>query len=238
MLGGIFMTIGSNIKNIRKNHNLTQEQFAEEIYCSAQSVSKWERDLITPNLDVIKTISSNFNVSISYILSNDDELNFEKTVLDTSISLLKENIIPSIEMLARCTALSKHSLQTLFKNNNDLIVFIIRKFDANIKKKLILNIDNNNVIYTFIDNCLPILRMNKDILKPMYSDHNTSAIIIQYLKKTYSQLLKNHLNIHDELKVNIIVSNCIEIINAALTYYSEYSISDIKRTFSSAISDI
>ncbi|MCL0312150.1 helix-turn-helix domain-containing protein [Apilactobacillus sp. TMW 2.2459] len=232
------MTIGSNIRNIRRNHKLTQEQFAEEIYCSAQSVSKWERDLITPNLDVIKTISSKFNVSMSYVLLNDNEINFEKTVLDTSILLLKENIIPSIEIIAKRTALSEHSLHTFFKNDNDLIVFIIKKFDVNMKKKLILNIDNNNVIYTFIDKCLPIIRMNKDILQPMYSDTNTSAIIIQYLKNTYSNLLKHHLNIHDELKVKIIVSNCIEIINAALTYYSEYSISDIKKTFSSAISDI
>lgn len=39
------MTIGEKIVRLRKEQNLTQEQFAEILKVSRQAVSKWERDV-------------------------------------------------------------------------------------------------------------------------------------------------------------------------------------------------
>ena len=40
------MTIGEKLTKLRKEQNLTQEQFAELLKVSRQSVSKWELDSV------------------------------------------------------------------------------------------------------------------------------------------------------------------------------------------------
>lgn len=54
------MTLGKTIHKIRTEAKLTQEQFSEIFGVSQQSVQKWERDLATPDLDKIITISKVF----------------------------------------------------------------------------------------------------------------------------------------------------------------------------------
>lgn len=39
------MSFGENLKNIRKQRNITQEELAENLNVSRQAVSKWESDL-------------------------------------------------------------------------------------------------------------------------------------------------------------------------------------------------
>ncbi len=45
------MNLGENIRNLRKGHNLSQEELAEKINVSRQAVSKWESNLSYPDLD-------------------------------------------------------------------------------------------------------------------------------------------------------------------------------------------
>ena len=40
--------LGDNIKNMRKAKGLTQEEFANDIGVSFQTVSKWERGTVIP----------------------------------------------------------------------------------------------------------------------------------------------------------------------------------------------
>ena len=67
------MTLGKTIHKIRTEAKLTQEQFSEIFGVSQQSVQKWERDLATPDLDKIITISKYFDISLdALILGNDN----------------------------------------------------------------------------------------------------------------------------------------------------------------------
>ena len=51
------MTIGEQIQNLRIAKNLTQEQFAELLEVSRQSVSKWELGQAVPDVDKIIRMS-------------------------------------------------------------------------------------------------------------------------------------------------------------------------------------
>lgn len=64
--------IGSRLKNLREGRHLTQAQFAEDMNVSQQAVGKWERDLASPNDEMLKTIATYFNVTIDYLLGYDD----------------------------------------------------------------------------------------------------------------------------------------------------------------------
>lgn len=67
------MTVGQKITKIRKENNLTQEQFAEIMKVSRQSVSKWELDSVYPDTEKLIRISKLFNCSLDYLLKDEIE---------------------------------------------------------------------------------------------------------------------------------------------------------------------
>ena len=61
--------LGDKIYLLRKNRNISQEEFAEILNTSRQAVSKWERNESKPDIDKLISIAKVFNVSIDYLLS-------------------------------------------------------------------------------------------------------------------------------------------------------------------------
>ena len=53
-----------NLKKIRKDNNLSQEQLADEIGVSRQAISKWESAVAYPEMDKIIILSEKFNLNI------------------------------------------------------------------------------------------------------------------------------------------------------------------------------
>ena len=61
------MSIGTNIKTLREERKLTQEQVAEELGVSFQAVSSWERDEYRPDTDKLIRLAEVLDVSVSAI---------------------------------------------------------------------------------------------------------------------------------------------------------------------------
>ena len=61
------MSIGSNIKSLREERKLTQDQVAEAMGISFQAVSSWERDEYKPDTDKLIKLAEFFDVSVSAI---------------------------------------------------------------------------------------------------------------------------------------------------------------------------
>lgn len=62
------------LKNIRKNNNLTQDEMAERLHITRQAVSRWENGTTEPNMESLKLISKEFNISINTILGSPEKL--------------------------------------------------------------------------------------------------------------------------------------------------------------------
>ena len=67
------MTIVEKIVKLRKEQNLTQEQFAELLKVSRQSVSKWELNVTYPDTEKLIRISKLFHCSLDYLLKDEIE---------------------------------------------------------------------------------------------------------------------------------------------------------------------
>lgn len=65
------MSIGSNIQYLRYLNQMTQEQFAEKMNVSIQTVSSWESDEVTPELSKLVDMSSLFSCKIDEIIKED-----------------------------------------------------------------------------------------------------------------------------------------------------------------------
>ena len=75
------MTLGEKLSKLRKEYNYTQEQLADILGVSRQSISKWESDIAYPETEKLIELVKIFECSMDYLLKDDVT---EKT--DTSVS--------------------------------------------------------------------------------------------------------------------------------------------------------
>ena len=76
------MTLGEKIAKQRKDLNYTQEQLADILGVSRQSISKWESDIAYPETDKLIELGKLFECSMDYLLK--EEIT-EKTGVPTSV---------------------------------------------------------------------------------------------------------------------------------------------------------
>lgn len=62
--------IANNLINLRKKHDLTQNQLAEKINYSDNAISRWERGEVTPSIETLQQISMIFNVPLRSLIED------------------------------------------------------------------------------------------------------------------------------------------------------------------------
>ncbi|MDF7639413.1 helix-turn-helix domain-containing protein [Lactobacillus sp. ESL0791] len=65
-------TLNERIRNLRLKKNWSQEELAEKMDVSRQSVSKWENGDAQPDLDKVVQLGKLFNVSLDTLLAGKD----------------------------------------------------------------------------------------------------------------------------------------------------------------------
>lgn len=75
------MALSDNIKKLREEQNLTQQQLADKLYVSRQTVCRWENGSRCPDLITAKKLVLVLNVSMDDLISdedvNDNQMNFK-----------------------------------------------------------------------------------------------------------------------------------------------------------------
>lgn len=82
------MDLGKKIITMRNEKNLSQEQLAEKLNVTRQTISNWENGKFYPDIDSLVNLSKYFNVSL------DDLLSYDEKVLDylkDSTDIVKSN---------------------------------------------------------------------------------------------------------------------------------------------------
>lgn len=72
------MTIGQKITRLRSAAGISQEQLAEKIYVSRQSVSKWEMDQALPQIDKVLLLCELFDITADELLQ--DKITLQREV--------------------------------------------------------------------------------------------------------------------------------------------------------------
>ena len=65
------MSFSENLKQIRREHHLSQEELAELLDVSRQAVSKWEQGQGYPELEKLLLLSKKLNISLDTLMSNE-----------------------------------------------------------------------------------------------------------------------------------------------------------------------
>ena len=80
------MDFGEQIKKLRKETQLTQEQFAEKLNISRQAISNWENNRNLPDIEMLIQISKVFQISLDQLILGGNQMNnmAEKLIKDGS----------------------------------------------------------------------------------------------------------------------------------------------------------
>ena len=151
------MTTGEKLSSLRKQNNYTQEELADIMNVSRQSVSRWESDVSFPETEKLVALSKLYKCSIDYLLNNEND--------NPNIAVTKEVRVVKAQYNKRRLPLIISSLSTYF------LLFFIYSFPWLVSERPSINgrgeiIDVNESFYS-----LTLLRY----------DLFTNAMALKYL---------------------------------------------------------
>jgi len=94
------MSFGQRLYYLRKERNLSQEDLAELLSVSRQSISKWETDASVPELDKLIKLSEVFGISLDHLIRNEVTEDAESPCLPQTVpptSSYERPVLPSPE---------------------------------------------------------------------------------------------------------------------------------------------
>lgn len=86
------MEVGNQIKKYRQSINLTQEELAEKIYVTRQTVSNWENGKNYPDLNSLIMLCDLLNISLD-ILVKGDVIEMKKQVVQDDVRKFKRDMV-------------------------------------------------------------------------------------------------------------------------------------------------
>ena len=110
------LNIGETIKRLRKEREITQEEFAEVLGVSCQSVSRWENNSCYPDIELIPTIAAFFGISTDKLMGVDEAA--EKTAVNRYLNDFQAAI--SIGKVDECIRIAREGIAE-FPNNYKLL---------------------------------------------------------------------------------------------------------------------
>ncbi|MFR7591902.1 MAG: helix-turn-helix domain-containing protein [Longibaculum sp.] len=74
------MSIGKRLLKLRQEKGMSQEELAQQLHVSRQTISKWESDLSLPDMKMMMSLSDFFQVPITELLGIDDNQNSQDSI--------------------------------------------------------------------------------------------------------------------------------------------------------------
>ena len=94
---------------LRKAHNLSQEELAEKLGVSRQAVSKWERSESSPDTDNLIQLAALYNISLDELLNGKE-----------AMSLIEDS--PKVEEENNVVEISEH-IKVIIKGNDAKVIY-------------------------------------------------------------------------------------------------------------------
>jgi transcriptional regulator with XRE-family HTH domain len=202
------MNIKEKLIKLRKDNNLTQEELADKLYVSRQTVSNWENGKFYPDIETLILISNTFNISLDTLLKND--IKMVKNI-DNKVKSHKKLLLIIILLIIIFII----SMGCFYKYHKDHKVIIRKVFTEVPENSSIItinkqNITNDNINY-YIDKNVDIYVDDHDIdikeTKPIsrnsklirYENNKITFIVTDNEFRDLNSYLINGYNLQIEL---------------------------------------
>lgn len=86
------MTFGNQLIKARKEKGFTQEQLAEELNLSRQTILRWEKNQVFPDISNLRAVAQVLNVSFDYLLGEVEAADAKKKPKNVLNNLLDKKV--------------------------------------------------------------------------------------------------------------------------------------------------
>lgn len=176
------MTIGSNIKQIRKEKKLTQSDLAKKINKGLRTVQKYESDDINVPTDVLKDIAKSLDVELIDLISDDNNAIYIDFCGEPFDDIFKKLEILSTDETFMKDILHKEKYELSFFEDCLLKIYNSREYDIDIYteifKLLGSDILQKNLGYSFKDLAsdeVDLIRMALNVINSIKNDLRSIA---------------------------------------------------------------
>ena len=94
------MELGKQIKKCRQEAQLTQEELADRVYVSRQTVSNWENDKSYPDVNSLVLLSEVFQISLDKLIKGDIDIMKEVIKQEEIAKLNRYSAVYAILLIA------------------------------------------------------------------------------------------------------------------------------------------
>ncbi len=129
------LTLGENIRNLRREKNITQEDFATIFGVSYQSVSRWENGACYPDMELLPDIADYFGITVDKLIGADK--NAEQKEVNRYLDRFQEAV--SKGEVYKCIDIAREGIKE-YPNNYALLnklmyaLFISTDDDGNVSE--------------------------------------------------------------------------------------------------------
>ena len=123
------MSFSENLKQIRREHHLSQEELAELLDVSRQAVSKWEQGQGYPEVEKLLLLASKLNISLDALMSN--EIGCDRGSKGTNVMGSIVITSPHENVIANCYKVAASGKMRGGKNSPQYILFGVDRGGSN-----------------------------------------------------------------------------------------------------------
>ena len=123
------MSFSENLKQLRREHHLSQEELAELLDVSRQAVSKWEQGQGYPEVEKLLLLSSKLNVSLDALMSIEINRNAEEKERNVTGKIVITS--PHENVIANCYKIATSGKMHGGKDSPQYILFGVDRGGSN-----------------------------------------------------------------------------------------------------------
>lgn len=131
------MTFGDQLTKARKEKELTQEELAEKLNLSRQTILRWEKNQVFPDISNLKAVAQVLDVSFDYLLGEDKiekdsiaEMNLLEVLISKKVRLVifeefVDNYIDIYDKVCLVLDIEEDMVQVQFTEKKELRMKVI-----------------------------------------------------------------------------------------------------------------
>lgn len=226
------MKFGENLKNIRKQKNISQEELAEKLGVSRQSISKWETGENFPSMNNIMCLCDIFKCKINDLVHEDftDIDSLDSEIKESVVKFKKEKQI-KVKLISKIIYVLANIINKIFIGVSVLISIIILALpfvskslriegtDILVSSVKVGDVSYNELAYEYLNN-----HTTTEIIFHVEITLIGVLISIICIAKVFECLYKLFFNIHNgDTPFTLENINCIKKISYFIIFYVVFS---------------
>lgn len=106
------------LRQLRMEQGLSQQKLAELLHTTQQSIYKYEKDIVSPSIEMLISMADFFDTSVDYLIGYTDISHKIEPVEEYNLNINEENLIKKYRELSPHTRNIIHIIIDEYLNNS------------------------------------------------------------------------------------------------------------------------